>query len=226
MNDNLTAIAVILDQSGSMGSVCTDTIGGFNNFLTEQKKLDGKAFLTLCTFSDTYQLVHNYVPLNDVPELTTETYSPSGWTALLDAVGATVNSLKKKIASMQEADQPKKVVFVILTDGQENASVEYKRAQIKSMLEEQQSKHNWQIIFLGANFDSFAEGASIGVAGSSFNYTSNSRGTQRTYSAISDSIGAYRFSKSASMDMNAFADLDKDNLAGASMIIPKGKDTK
>lgn len=218
-----TSITVVLDQSGSMHGLMQDTLGGFNKFVADQKEIDGEVFFTLCTFSDTYRLVHDYVSLASVENLTDKTYNPGGNTALLDAIGATIESVKSKIAAMQEADRPAKSVFLIQTDGQENASRKFNISQIKALIKEQEAA-GCQFIFLGANIDTFAAGTSMGFAAqNSISYQSTSRGTKSLYSNVSSSIGNYRSNDSigATMDFmelkNAIEN-DKD--------IPSDKDSK
>jgi uncharacterized protein YegL len=191
--ENLTAIAVIIDQSGSMASLQKDIIGGYNTFLKEQKAVSGEATLTLTLFSDHTTIVHDNLPLSEVPELTEATYRPSGSTALLDAIGKTVDTMGRKFASMKEEDRPSKVIVLIMTDGEENASTAYKHAQIKEMVSHQQDKYNWQFVFVGANIDSFSVGTSFGVAAhSTYSYTANSIGTKSLYSSISSGTTAFR----------------------------------
>lgn len=228
MNNNLTAIAVVLDQSGSMAPLCRDTLGGLNGFLADQRKLDGDVLFTLCTFSDHSTLVHDCVPLKDIKDITEETYKPSGWTALLDAVGTTIDSLEKKFAGMQESEQPGKVVIVVQTDGQENNSSKYNRAKIKEMIDHQTNKRNWTFVYLGSHADSFADGADMGFAPqSSIQYKSSSLGTANVYSNISSSIGNYRLDKSstATFDANILKhSIENDKIIATPT--PKDKDSK
>ena len=196
--DGSTAIGVVMDESGSMSHLVNDTIGGFNTFLREQKAIPGEATLTLALFNHDYKLVHDGVSLKDVPELTTFTYKPSGTTALLDAVGRTVDTMGRKFASMKEEDRPSKVVVLIMTDGEENASSDYKHARIKEMVAHQQEKYGWSFAFIGANIDSFAVGSSMGLSkGSTYSYASNSVGTQSLYSSMSAGTTNFRRSKMA-----------------------------
>lgn len=195
MKQNFTAITAILDRSGSMHGLAQDTIGSFNTFLNDQKSAPGHAVFTLCTFADTNAIVHDFVDIKDVPNLTTQTYKPNGNTALLDALGVTINSVGAKLAAMDEADRPDKVIFLIVTDGQENASREFTKVKIKDMVEHQTNNYAWDFIYLGANVDSMAEGGSIGVA-QVMNYSATSDGTKDLYKGVSESLRRYRGSSS------------------------------
>jgi uncharacterized protein YegL len=189
MNLNRTAIGVIIDRSGSMSSTRDDTIGGFNTFLKDQKALPGEADLTLVLFDTEYTVVHDGVKLTDVPDLTTATYVPRGGTALLDAIGQTINTMGAKLAAIPEDDRPGKVILAILTDGEENSSREYKHDQILGMLKEQQDKYSWEIVYFGANQDAIQVGGLMGLAaGASMNYVADSHGTRSAYAGMSDRV--------------------------------------
>jgi hypothetical protein len=159
-----TKIVVVMDRSGSMSSVKTDTIGGFNQFLKEQKKLDGECRMTYTQFDTEYEIVHNHKLIADVPELDDKSYVPRGYTALLDAIGKTINTVSGagETSGCKECDR-EKVIFCIITDGHENASKEFKKHQIKEMIEHKQKQHDWEFIYLGANQDAFTEAATFGI---------------------------------------------------------------
>jgi Mg-chelatase subunit ChlD len=160
-----THIAVLLDRSGSMESIKAETISGFNFFLNEQKKSGANASLTLVQFdTQATEVVHENRPIQSVPELTAETYQPRGGTPLLDALGETIISTGRTLEVIPEANRPDKVVFVIITDGQENSSHRFKNVQVKEMVEHQTSVYKWQFIYLGANQDAFAEAGNMGIA--------------------------------------------------------------
>lgn len=199
--ENFTSINVIIDRSGSMSHLASDTIGSFNTFLADQKIVPGEAAFTLCTFNTDYSLVHDFIKLATVPDLNEVTYRPSGGTSLLDALGTTINSVGQKLAAMAEDDRPSKVIFLVITDGQENSSRLFDRAQIRSMVEHQQSAYNWEFVFMGANVDSFSEGTSLGIAGrNSVNYEATRGGTAKLYGAVSDSLRTYRISENSQVD--------------------------
>ena len=161
MKKNLTLIAVILDESGSMSSCKSDTIGGFNEFVTSQQKIKGEANVTFVKFSDYYKIINDATPINHVSHLNESNYTPSNSTALLDAVGKTINSIGKRLANTPENERPEKVIMAIITDGYENDSKEFSRKQIFDMVTHQREKYNWQFIFLGANIDAW--GQEIGI---------------------------------------------------------------
>ena len=155
MKTDYTHLAVILDRTGSMESIRDDTIGGFNAFLSEQKQQPCKATLTLVQFDsqDPYEIIHQVKTVQEVPDLTKETYVPRATTPLLDAIGRGINDLEKCLADMKEDDRPSKAVFVVITDGQENSSREFRRDQIMKMINEKEKQSGWQFVFLSADLD-------------------------------------------------------------------------
>ena len=161
MRTDLTDITMVIDRSGSMQSIRTDAEGGINSFIDQQKREPGEALLTLVQFDTDYEFVHSGTPIRQVPAFA---LVPRGATALLDAAGRAINETGARLAAMSEADRPALVVFVIVTDGQENSSREFKREKIREMIQHQQSVYKWQFTFLAANQDAFAEGASMGIA--------------------------------------------------------------
>lgn len=182
MKSDFTDISVVLDRSGSMASVATDTIGGFNTFLAEQKKQPGTAKLTLAQFDDVYEIVHDGKAIADVPNLTAQTFVPRGSTALLDAIGNTINRAGARLSAMSEADRPGKVIVVILTDGQENASHEFSKHKINDMIALQRDTYKWDFVFIGANQDAIATAADIGIRqDSALSYAANAAGTQHAF---------------------------------------------
>ena len=160
MRTDLTDITVVMDRSGSMQSRRTDAEGGLNAFIEKQKTEPGEAVFTLVQFDNVYEFVHTAVPIKSVPPYTL--VPRGGSTALLDAVGRAINETVHRLAKMNEADRPGLVIFVIITDGEENSSKEFKKAQIKAMIQHQTAVYGWQFTFLGANQDAFAEGGGIG----------------------------------------------------------------
>jgi len=181
MGKKTTEIICILDRSGSMGGLATEVINSFNNFITEQKEVKGKAKVTLVLFDDQYDLVLDRVKLNDVPELTEATYFARGMTAMNDAIGRTIKNVK---------EGTNKAIVLIQTDGYENASHEYTNAQIKVMVKEKEDG-GWNFVFLGANIDTVAEGGLRGFD-KSFSFDNNARGVQTAYASMSASTVAYR----------------------------------
>ena len=172
MKENLTEIVFILDRSGSMSSLTTDTIGGFNSFIDTQKQEDGEAILTTILFDDQYEILHNGVDIKTVKPLTSKEYSARGMTALLDAIGKTINTVGERLNKTNEDDKPSKVIFVITTDGQENSSKEFTQSKVKEMIEHQTNNYSWQFMFLGANIDAVSTAQSFGISGQfASNYT-------------------------------------------------------
>lgn len=160
MKSKITDITMVIDRSGSMQQRRKDAEGGVNAFIQAQVKEPGEALLSLIQFDTEYEIIHRGVPIDEVPEYRLE---PRGLTALLDAVGKAINETKIRHGKLGKGKQPGLVVFVITTDGLENRSVEFTKAQIKEMIEEQQDKHGWTFTFLGANQDAFAEARAMGM---------------------------------------------------------------
>ncbi len=189
MKTGYSKVVCIVDRSGSMNSVRTDSIGGFNAFLEAQKKVVGEADLTLVLFDHEYLVVYDSVPLKDVPPLNSENYVPRGSTALLDAIGKAVTSTGAELSAMDEAERPESVIVAILTDGYENASTEYTRERISEMTKHQQEKYGWEFRYLGANQDAIKVGGSFGFkAKDCVTYASTGIGTREAYLSMSDSV--------------------------------------
>jgi uncharacterized protein YegL len=221
-DQNLTEIIVVMDKSGSMQTIRDDAMGAFNTFLDEQKKLPGKAQLTLTLFDTVYDMVHKCAPINDVPRLNTSTYAPGGMTALLDAVGRTIDEVGKRLAATPEEKRPGKVMMVIITDGQENSSHEYKRDQIMKKIDVQTNQYQWEFVFLAAGKDAMEEARGIGIAASRIvSYDAgNAHHYARAVKCMSSNVGAYRGGASAqSIDWTAGSSAsedDKDNADSSS----------
>lgn len=157
-------IVAVIDKSGSMSGTEKDVCGGFNGLLKDQRKLPGEVRLTLTLFDTEYNIVHDGVPLSDVPDLTEATYCPSGMTALHDAVGRTIDAVGKRLAAMPEDERPEKVIFAILTDGLENSSREYTSEQVAYRLKRQREYYSWEFIFLGVGEKEVVERAGRSMA--------------------------------------------------------------
>jgi uncharacterized protein YegL len=164
MNDNLSDIICIVDRSGSMDAIRSDAIGGFNAFLSDQKQQPGEAKLSLVLFNHEYKLVYDNVDIANVPPLDENTYRPQGMTALLDAVGRTIDAVGQRLSETPEPERPAKVIVAILTDGLENASADYSRSKVADMIRHQQQKYSWDFIFLAANQDAIATASTISIA--------------------------------------------------------------
>jgi uncharacterized protein YegL len=199
--ENLTSIVVVIDRSGSMAGLTTDTVGGYNNFLEQQKQVEGSAELTLCLFNTDYHLVYDSSPLTSIPNLDAKTYSPNGGTALLDALGSTIDTVGAKLAARDESERPSKVIVLVITDGQENSSKRFKKEQIKEKISHQREVYNWEFVFMGANIDAVDEGTSLGIsAKNSLNYTASAAGTAKLYGTVSQSMSSYRVSANNQVD--------------------------
>jgi hypothetical protein len=207
MNDK-TDITVVLDRSGSMSSIKEATIGGFNTFINEQKKASGEAFISLSQFDDVYEVVYVQKSVKETPLLDDKTFVPRNGTALLDAIGRSINSTGDRLSNMSESDRPSKVIFVIITDGLENASVEFNKARIFEMITHQREKYSWQFIFLAANQDAIATACGLGISGTSaISYSSTSASTNAVFSNVSSNVLRFRNSK---MGSNAVADFSPE----------------
>lgn len=191
--NNSCEIALILDRSGSMESIKTDTIGGFNKFLDSQKRVDGKCRISLYQFDDRYDVVYENKDIQDAPLLDDKTFVPRGWTALLDAIGRTVNDLGSRLNKLPEKERPQKVMVVIMTDGAENTSKEFSREKIFEMIKHQTDKYSWNFIFLGANQDAIATAQSYGIgANSTLTYAASSVGTKSAFNSLSTAMSGAR----------------------------------
>ncbi|MCD7884168.1 MAG: VWA domain-containing protein [Lachnospiraceae bacterium] len=193
MKDNLTELVFILDRSGSMGRLTSDTIGGFNSMIEKQKAEPGEAVVTTVLFDNRYEVLHDHVPLAEIKPMTSKEYFARGTTALLDAVGMTINTIGARLNATPEAERPGKVIIVITTDGLENASHEYSRAQVKDMITHQQEKYSWNFLFLGANMSAVKEAGNLGIdADFARTYTASSVGTHRLFAGVSATMSAMR----------------------------------
>lgn len=163
MKKDLAELIIVLDESGSMADVVSDTIGGYNTFIETHQALPGEAKLTLVKFDTKYDIVHNGVDIKDVPKLDNKTYVPGSMTALLDAVGRTIDEVGKRLDATPEDEKPGKVIMMIITDGEENSSKEYTLQQVKEKMKHQQDTYQWEVIFLGADQDAWSNAQSMGV---------------------------------------------------------------
>ena len=193
MKKGLTEIVFILDRSGSMSGLERDTIGGFNSMIERQKEIEGEAVISTVLFDDQFQVLHNRMPLKEVKPMTGKDYYVRGSTALLDAIGRGI----KKIGNVQkytpEEFRAEKVIFIITTDGMENASREYSYEMIKKMVEHQKEMYQWEFIFLGANIDALETAERFGIRRDrAANYHSDSKGTQTNYKVVGDAITELR----------------------------------
>ncbi|MBH0174851.1 VWA domain-containing protein [Fictibacillus sp. 23RED33] len=188
MNRKITEIVFLLDRSGSMSGLERDTIGGFNSFIKRQVERKGKTLLTTVLFDDQYEILWNGVAAEQA-HLTSEDYYVRGTTALLDAVGKTILDVGYRLSRTEENDRPGKVIFVITTDGMENASSEFTHEKVKNLIEHQQEKYNWDFIFMGANIDVIAEAKNLGIKEEdAFRFEATDEGVENLYAMMSEEI--------------------------------------
>ncbi|MDD2447359.1 MAG: hypothetical protein PHY91_06700 [Tissierellia bacterium] len=199
MKKDLTELVFILDRSGSMSGLESDTIGGYNALLGKQKKESGEAIITTVLFDDNYELLHDRINLPAIEPITDKEYYVRGTTALLDAVGKTINKLVNVQRHTAKEEQAEHVMFVITTDGMENASREFNYAKISKMIEHQKKKYGWEFIFLGANIDAIATAERFGISQDrATNYNADSEGTMLNYEVISEAVSYMRASRTIS----------------------------
>jgi hypothetical protein len=216
MNHNLTEIVFIIDRSGSMYTTRHDTIGGFNSFIENQRKQPGEAKVTIAQFSHIYDITHNGVDIHAVPLLNEKTYIPCGSTALYDAVCRTIDDVGRRLANTPEHDRPGLVHVVILTDGEENCSEEFKNPdEVKRRINHQRDVYSWKFDFIGANQDAIQAARTIGIgAGQALTYTQNAVGTRSTFNSISDKFTSYRMANSTGASVDVTMDFsEKDRKA-------------
>ncbi|MBR5799059.1 MAG: VWA domain-containing protein [Lachnospiraceae bacterium] len=193
MKKNLTEIVFILDRSGSMSGLEKDTIGGYNSLLDKQKKEEGEAYISTVLFDDKVEVLHDRVSIDKIRHITEDEYFVRGCTALLDAVGDAIHHIGNVHKYAREEDRPEKTLFVITTDGQENASRRYTYDKVKKMVERQKEKFGWEFLFLGANIDAVKEASRFGIMEDrAVNYECDSRGTEINYRVVSKAISAVR----------------------------------
>lgn len=202
---NLTHITVVLDRSGSMSVIDTDATGGFNAFVEQQRKAPGEARLTLVRFDSDYEVTYSDKPIKDVPEL--KTVDPRGMTALHDAVGRAIDDLGRSLAATPEEKRPGKIVFVIITDGMENASHKYSAEKVKEMVQHQQSKYNWAFTYLGANQDAVLAGSSMGISQQT-SATFSGGNVRFAFMAASSLVSSYR-SAAGGSSLGSYSDEDR-----------------
>ena len=191
MKKTLTEIVYILDRSGSMSGLEADTIGGFNSMIEKQKQTGEKAYVSTVLFDDRTEVIHDRVPIEKVDKITNKEYFVRGSTALLDAVGGAIKYIINIHKYAREEDRPDKTIFVITTDGMENASMNYNYKQVKKMIEKEQKEYGWEFIFIGANIDACAEAERFGIKKErAVNYIHDDIGTKLVYEGVSQAMCA------------------------------------
>ena len=209
MKKNLTEIVFILDRSGSMAGLEKDTVGGFNAMIEKQRQEPGEAIVSTVLFDNESVVIHDRVPLDKVPALTEKEYYVRGCTALLDAVGGAIHHIGNVHKYAREEDRPEKTLFVITTDGMENASRRYTYEKLKAMIERQKERYGWEFLFLGANIDAAREAARFGISEDrAANYNADSEGTSVIYEAVSETVCNFRSSRPLTADWKASIDRD------------------
>jgi len=216
MRENLTEIVFILDRSGSMSGLESDTIGGFNSMIAKQQKEEGEAIVSTVLFDDETDVIHDRVAIGKVKKLTEEDYYVRGCTALLDAVGGAIHHIGNVHKYAREEDRPAKTLFVITTDGLENASRYYSFKDVKKLIKRQQEKYNWEFLFLGANIDAIEVAGNMGISRDrAANYNCDEVGTALNYQVLEAAVTRVRKCKAADMAMTFAggawkADIDRD----------------
>ena len=208
-NSELTEIVFVLDRSGSISDVVSDTIGGFNSMIKRQKEEVSKAFVTTVLFDDKIDIIHDRAKIEDVPMLTEKEYYARGCTALLDAVGSTIKHISNIHKYARKDDIPSKTLFIITTDGYENASREYSMTRVKSMIEKQKTENKWDFLFLGANIDAIETASKIGIEEDYVaNVINDKKGVEASYKAVSNFIYCRR--AKSKLPKNWKEEIDKD----------------
>ena len=212
MKTGLTELVFILDRSGSMSGLETDTIGGYNSMLAKQKSEPGEAIITTVLFDDKYELLHDRISLKGIAPITDREYFVRGSTALLDAIGRTISKIGNAQKNTLDDERAEKVMFVITTDGMENASREYGYDKVRQMIERQKERYGWEFIFLGANIDAVETAARFGIkADRAVNYNADSEGTQLNYEVISETVSCMRANQSVPSNWKQRIDDDYRN---------------
>ena len=209
MKKGLTELVFILDKSGSMGGLEKDTIGGYNSMLEKQKAVPGECLITTVLFDNDYELLHDRIDIRAVSPITEKEYAVGGSTALLDAIGRTIHKIGN--AQMNTADdyRAEKVMFVIITDGEENSSREYSAEKVKAQIQRQKGKYDWEFIFLGANIDAVETAGRFGIAPDrAQNYHADSEGTALNFRVMSDAVATFRECKEMPTGWNE--EIEKD----------------
>lgn len=209
MKKNLTELVFILDRSGSMSGLEDDTIGGFNSMIEKQKGEPGEAYVSTVLFDNVSEVIHDRIDIQKIEPMTRNQYYVRGSTALLDAVGSAIHHIGNVHKYARPEDRPEKTLFVITTDGMENASRQYSYERVKMMIERNTDKYGWEFIFLGANIDATKEAARFGIrADRAANYNADSVGTAVVYEAVCDAVCSVRSSKSMSAKWKKKVDED------------------
>lgn len=212
MKNNLTEIVFILDRSGSMSGLEKDTIGGFNSMLKRQRKNSEKAYISTVLFDTNISVLHDRVDINEVAELTENDYTTQGCTALLDAIGGAINHISNIHKYARKEDVPSHTIFIITTDGMENASRTYTAQKVRSMINDKKAENGWEFLFLGANIDAVETAETFGITSDrAVNYNCDSQGTQVNFDAITNVLSDVRMGNPISANWKADIEEDYNN---------------
>lgn len=215
MKNNVTELVFILDRSGSMAGLESDTIGGFNAMIEKQRKQEGTCYVSTVLFDNTSEVLHDRVALQDVPPMTDADYVAGGCTALLDAIGDAIRHIGNIHKYARAEDVPANTVFVITTDGQENASHHYSSEKVKRMIERQKEKYGWEFLFIGANIDAVETAARYGIGRDrAVNYNADKKGTRLVYDAVEKAVGSMRACRPLRADWSEEIDADYQRRGG------------
>lgn len=210
--NNLTELVFILDRSGSMSGLESDTIGGFNAMIEKQKKEAGEAYVSTILFNNVSKVLHDRIELKNIPKMTEEDYTVQGCTALIDAIGGAIRHIGNIHKYARPEDVPVHTMFIITTDGQENASCQYSSDEVRKMIERQKEKYGWEFLFIGANIDAVETAAHFGIdRNRAVNYNADSKGTQVIYETLSAPISAMRADMDISEDWSRSIEEDYNN---------------
>lgn len=209
MKNNITELVFILDRSGSMAGLESDTIGGFNSLIEKQRKQDGECYVSTILFDHVSEVLHDRVKLSEINKLTENDYTVRGATALIDAIGGAIHHIGNVHKYAREEDRPTKTLFVITTDGMENASVIFDYRRVKRMIERQQKKYGWEFIFLGANIDAVGVAGRIGIAPErSARFHNDGRGIAKNFSVVGESMA--KMSRGLRLEVDELEEIHRD----------------
>ena len=211
MKNNITEVVFILDRSGSMSGFEADTIGGFNSTLEKQKEKEGTVYVSTLLFDNTCDVIHDRVDIREIRPMTRDDYRVRGCTALLDTIGDAVHHIETIHKYARPEDVPEHTIFIITTDGMENASQRYRSEDIKRKIKEKTEKCGWEFIFLAANIDAVGTAEDLGIRRErACNYVQTTEGVQCSYFAMNEAISAVRESRASSIDLESYLKLDSE----------------
>jgi len=211
MKKEFTEVVFILDRSGSMEQLTDETIRGYNAMLEKQKEVSGEAIFSTVLFNHRSEVIHNRIPIREVPYLSRATYFATGTTALLDALGRSISKITRVHRDMQQDERPTKVLFVITTDGLENASYEYRLEDVRHQIIDRQER-GWEFVFLGANFDAFAAAGSLGIRHDrTARYRSSKEGVRNQYETVNRMMSEFRVNPDSDKAFENLRDIKDDD---------------